>query len=245
MTTKEFKLEFDLLYNNILGEGAPGLDDYEVSVYLTIAQEELVKSYYTGKNFEKTSFEQTEARRRALDELVTPYSTAIEIASTNGLSSDSKMFELPKGVMYIVYEQVELSKSGSIIDGTIAEVKPTTYDEYAKANKNPFRKANHRRVLRLDLKKENSKTTVELISPEIIKNYRIRYVAYPSPIIINNLDEEDFEGLDLSINGDTKIAESKLNPYLHREIINRATELAVRDYRENSLETRIKTNSRV
>lgn len=43
MTTQEFSNEFDVLYNNIMSNQAPGLDEYEKSVFLTKAQSEILK----------------------------------------------------------------------------------------------------------------------------------------------------------------------------------------------------------
>lgn len=37
MTPDEFSNEFDILYNNIMSNKAPGLNVYEKSVFLTIA----------------------------------------------------------------------------------------------------------------------------------------------------------------------------------------------------------------
>lgn len=37
MSTQEFSNEFDVLYNNIMSNAAPGLDGYEKSVFLTKA----------------------------------------------------------------------------------------------------------------------------------------------------------------------------------------------------------------
>ena len=48
MTNKEFSYEFDILYNNIMSNQAPGLDDYEKSVFLTKAQENIVLELYSG-----------------------------------------------------------------------------------------------------------------------------------------------------------------------------------------------------
>ena len=48
MTIKEFSDEFDILYNNINSNQAPGLNDYEKSIFLTKAQEELILSYYSN-----------------------------------------------------------------------------------------------------------------------------------------------------------------------------------------------------
>lgn len=50
----EFSNEFDVLYNNIMSNAAPGLNEYEKSVFLTKGQEEIVKNYF---NLKVTSME--------------------------------------------------------------------------------------------------------------------------------------------------------------------------------------------
>ena len=37
MTTQEFSNEMDIQYNNVMSNAAPGLDEYEKSVFLTKA----------------------------------------------------------------------------------------------------------------------------------------------------------------------------------------------------------------
>ena len=79
MTTSEFSNEFDVLLNSFYTQGVFGetsskselvLDEYEKSVLLTQAQEEIVKELYSGK-FNGESFEKTEELRRSLSNLKT------------------------------------------------------------------------------------------------------------------------------------------------------------------------------
>lgn len=49
MTNQEFDTEFDVLYNNITSNQAPGLNTYEKSVFLTKAQAQLVNEYFNNK----------------------------------------------------------------------------------------------------------------------------------------------------------------------------------------------------
>ena len=66
MTTAEFSNEFDVLYNNIMSNQAPGLNEYEKSVFLTKAQNELVKNYFNKKslgNQEKEGFDENPKRQ--------------------------------------------------------------------------------------------------------------------------------------------------------------------------------------
>ena len=64
MTLQEFNTNFDLLYNNIASNQAPGLDEYEKSVFLTNAQLELVKNYFNPKgNKYQEGFDQSPKRQ--------------------------------------------------------------------------------------------------------------------------------------------------------------------------------------
>lgn len=49
MTNPEFNLQFDILYNNISSNKAPGLSLYEKSVFLTQAQDQILKAYLDPK----------------------------------------------------------------------------------------------------------------------------------------------------------------------------------------------------
>ena len=222
MTCTEFSNEFDILYNNIMSNQAPGLDEYEKSVLLTTAQEMLVKSYYSGKNPFSDSFEKTEEVRRCLNELINTYTTETKVERGNiGLSSKSVFYSLPDNpkVWFITYESVILKDDRLECNGNNeleAIVIPTSQDDYMKIAENPFKRANRRKVLRLD----NNEDIVELISEYSIKKYLIRYVTKPTPIIL-----EDLEG-GLSIDGISVQTECKLNPLLHRAILQKAVELA-------------------
>tara|TARA_R110002020_G_scaffold100855_1_gene238044 strand:+ start:12620 stop:13336 length:717 start_codon:yes stop_codon:yes gene_type:complete len=238
MTASESKEEFNLRYNNAL-EGAPGLDVYEISAYLTASQEEIVKQYYDASKSPESSFELKERSRRVLNELVKDEKITSQVSSTRGLVDDSKLYELSNDAMFIVLETVTM-------DGSVQKVIPTTHDEFMISYRNPFRKPNKNKAWRVDISKENSKTTVELVADREITQYNIRYISNPDPIIVGDLTTDDeVGGLGLSINGKTSVAACKLAELIHREIINRAVELAVIDYREPSLQNKVTGNSRV
>lgn len=64
MTNLEFSNEFDVLYNNITSNQAPGLDEYEKSVFLTKAQDEIVKAYFNPRlNKTQEGFDGNEKRQ--------------------------------------------------------------------------------------------------------------------------------------------------------------------------------------
>lgn len=222
MITTEFSNEFDALvqsYPTVAEFGKidrVAFDEYEKSVFLTKAQEELVIELYNGKNPFNDSFEKTEEIRRYLGELTKQYSTSSK--EEGGLSKDSYIFTLPDDLWFIVYEEVGVSDSklGCNTDRTLLVV-PTTHDEYNKVRNNPFRGQGKRRAIRLDL----TDNKVEIISTYNVVQYLIRYIAKPSPIIVVDLPES------LSINGISKKTECSLSPAIHRAILDRAVKLAL------------------
>ena len=215
MTTQEFSNEFDILYNNIMSNSAPGLNEYEKSIFLTQAQEALVLDIYRGK-FNENSFESTEEVSDYINTLVRQ-SKITDTVEGNGISTNSVFYQLPNDIWFITYESVILRDNNlDCKNGQEVIVKPITQDEYHSISKNPFRGANDRRVLRL-----LSDNKAELISKYRIESYLIRYLSKPEPIILDNLST-----YKVTINGKSEITECKLNPAVHRILLNRAVQLA-------------------
>ena len=246
MTTSEFKLEFDLLYDNISSSASPGLDNYEISVYLTTAQEELVKTNYSGANSINKGFENTEKRRRELNELVKTNESTTIITSSDNIVSGSVFFKIPDDVFYILNEQIKLTSTDTCLNNKYITIKPTTHDEILVDLKNPFRKPNKNKALRLDLSSIGSDKVVEIVTAYTPSSYKLRYVKKPKPIIVGNFESDpNLSGLGLLVDGLNVITECELNSEFHREILNRAVQLAIRDYRENNLRNKIETNNRI
>lgn len=243
MTTKEFKLEFDILYNNISSNAAPGLDDYEVSVYLSKAQLEIVKEYNGIANKYQKGFEANDKRRVDFKNLVKDYKSTTSIISSDKITSKmfSKFFEIPTDVFLIKYEK------GNYLKGTCdieIDIVPITLDEFNESIKNPFKRPYKDLAWRLDFNSTLS-NTVEIVSSEQLTTYHLRYIKYPDPIILTDLSTDpEFSGMNLSIDGITAEQTCKLDKEIHREILDRAVELAIRDYRENSLQNKVQLNNR-
>ena len=219
MTCEEFSNEFDTILNNYsITPGTIKLDEYEKSVFLTNAQEEIVISIYNGKNPFGDSFERTEEIRRYLSSLVKTYKTTDKKEGYTGLSKYSIFFELPSDLWFITYEAVNLkSDESECINGKYVSIIPITQDEYHRIRKNPFRDTNERRALRLDL----SNSIVEIISKYNVESYLVRYLSRPTPIILTNLVD------NLTINKESKKTECELHPALHKTILDRAIQLAI------------------
>ncbi len=227
MKVKEFSDNFDILLNSYgskhdLGEQLSQtvtLDEYEKSLFLTKAQEEIVLSLYTGKNTYGDSFEKTEEIRRYLANLIAE--VALEpITNTNGIplgiASTSKFFTLPEDLWFITYEAVEVSNA-KCPSKNILKVFPTKQDEYHSIKDNPFRGLNDRRALRLDLSEGN----VEIVCKYTVSKYYVRYIKKLSPIILIDLHE------GLKVGEEDKESECMLHETLHQKILERAVALAL------------------
>lgn len=228
MTNQEFSNSFQTLVNSYMrfrdfDDKEPRdtieFDEYEKSLYLSKAQEELTISLYNGKNPFGESFEQTEELRRYLAPLVQEAKLS-PIQTSNGMplgiDSKSKFFTLPDELWFITYESVEIS-NGDCDTHTTQDVYPVRQDEYHKIKKNPFRGANHRRALRLDLSENN----IEIVSKYEVTQYYLRYLRKIRPIVLENMPE------GLTINGVSNESPCELHESLHQRILELAVRMAL------------------
>ena len=240
MNAVEFSNQFDILYNNVMSDSAPGLSEYEKSVFLTTAQLVFVKQMY------KASFEHDEEHRRALDVLVTDYETFEEVETEEwkprylkGDTMEHSIFRLPEDLLWIVHETARVDDD-DCADGKYVDVVPENYDEIRRDVKNPFRGPSRWRVLRVDdglaqggERGESADVFVELVSKYHVDAYAIRYVRKPKPILLEDL----YDGL--SVDGETKQSKygwdgrqcCELNEGVHGDILTLAVQLAAASYK--------------
>ena len=188
-------------------------DEYEKSIFLTKAQEQIVLELYQ-------ELEQSEEVRKYLSNLIktdnyAPVGEQDETLINNNFKSYK--VEISNDILFMIYEQCTLSDENNCINNKIVSVVPTIHDDLDKVLKNPFKSPNSRKVIRLDFDNK-----IELISKYNISNYKVRYLKKPNPIILVALED------NLSINnGDTKVSNGETNPILHERIVQRAVQLAV------------------
>ena len=242
MTVTELNNEFDIHYNAIASNSAPGIDLYEKSVFFTKAQLELIKDYYNPKgNKYQTGFENSEKRRRDLNQLLKNFKSSSYLLSNNSIHKDSKFFIIPEDVFLITNESAKIKDKGCYLDDII-NIKPYTQDDFNIQIDNPFKKPNHKVAWRLDFSKLNNYNVVEIISPYNLE-YNMRYIKYPKPIILGDLITL-YPNENLTIDGYNTIQECELNEEIQREIIDRAVELALRDYNPKNLNQVVQLNQR-
>lgn len=109
MTCEEFSNEFDILYNNVMSNQAPGLDEYEKSVFLTRAQDDIVKRYFTPKgNKDFEGFDSSLKRNMDFSSLYRNYVINSEEAGIQKLDKDtvkSKYFDKVAAITLQVFNQ--------------------------------------------------------------------------------------------------------------------------------------------
>lgn len=248
MTTSEFSNEFDVYYNSITSNQAPGLDEYEKSVFLTKAQEELVTAYFNPrKNKTQEGFDDTEIRQMDFSNLIKVVHSKVGTGLKDPVfdhRKNSKSIALPDDLFILVNEEV------SVIRNTLTEflqVLPISYDEYRRLMSKPYKRPLKFQAWRLINNSEGSNTSDIIVGPgDTIQSYKVRYVQRPSPIILEPVSDPglslgggyigaDSNGNAVNINDSNKPdtlfpLECKLNPILHPDILQRAVELAKAAY---------------
>ena len=219
MNVQEFSNSFDTLLQPYIAKESfseqnnLAFDEYEKSIFLTKAQEQIVLELYQ-------ELEQSEEVRKYLSNLIktdnyVPVGEQDETLINNNFKSYK--VEISNDILFMIYEQCTLNDENNCINNKIVSVVPTIHDDLDKVLKNPFKSPNSRKVIRLDFDNK-----IELISKYNISNYKVRYLKKPNPIILVALEN------NLSINnGDTKVSNGETNPILHERIVQRAVQLAV------------------
>ena len=222
MTIPEFSDGFDLYYNNVTSNQAPGLNEWEKSMFLTKAEKEIVKNYFSANstgNTLKQGFDDS-AKRQADFSVLMKTAACTATTLTGKIDDRSFAFNYPNDVFIVINESVKIGSKTK-------QVMPLRYDEYIRLMSKPFQRPLKNQVWRLINKGEvdtsgKATKTVEIIPGpgEAISSYSVRYVRTPSPIIVGNLD-------GLSIDGQTAVStKCEIDPILHDDILQRAVELA-------------------
>lgn len=239
MQISEFSTEFDVLFNNITSNQAPGLNEYEKSVFLTKAQSQLVIEYFnTRTDGFGGGFDGSQKRQYDFSSLI----CVAELSDYNDasyikLDKRSRVFLFPSDYFLAVNE--------TISDGVFQyAITPLSYGEYQRLMLKPYNFPVKRGAWRLNTSiKENveggevisTQPIVEIIGkfqkteqegesvPTEHITYNLRYIKTLSPIVLDDLSNY---GTDLTIRGVTQETPCQLPEETHQEILERAVTLA-------------------
>ncbi len=219
MSVEEMDNMFEVLYNNVTSNQAPGLNAYEKSVFLTKAQDEILKNYFNPKskgNNTQDGFDANQKRQIDFSML-----TTVETKTSFGNSlfdgrSNTRSVSLPSKIMMAINEMATVSRNGNSV---LLQVIPIKFDEYSRLMSKPYKRPLKHQAWRLINNDTANKADIVIGPSDSLSNYTIRYIRRPNPIIVSNLDS-------LTIEGKSDTTECELDPILHEEILQRAVELA-------------------
>lgn len=259
MTTQEFSIEFDILYNNLASNAAPPLNEYEKSVFLTKAQSDIVLELYSGRNNLGLSFESSEEVSEYLKPLITSKVINLRYISESRDywnlkdllryelvdNSASSTVDYQSDIMIRLREEIleEEDYSSSTTYKTYPVI-PVTLDTLDSILNNPFRGPKFgKRALRIDSKLPestgSSKNNITILMSNetpsgstLLFKYRVWYLRYPKPIIIGIPKANQAEANNVTIEGEdiTDSSQCELPASLHRMILDRAVLYAKQAY---------------
>ena len=211
MTLEEFSTEFDVLYNSITSNAAPGFNDYEKSVLLTLAQEELIKSYFVANN-NTTGVGLDGSQKRHYD-----FSTLIKVKTLNNIIDSilttganvpvfnkdaNNIFLVPNDVFLVLNEYLTVKNNSYT-------VFPISYDSYNLLMSKPFPYPNKRQAWRLDSSINGEIAATKVIHVSDDKDISSKNITFESiyhkPLNI----EINIKNGDITLNNYVVVSESK------------------------------------
>lgn len=255
MTVEEMDDMFEVLYNNITSNQAPGLNAYEKSVFLTKAQDEIVKNYFNPKskgNNTQDGFDANQKRQIDFSMLTTVFSkdndsdasdssnTEEAVATqdiipsrpSGGDISVEKYFNVP------IFDTRSNSTSITLPDDLMMAINEMVKVERGTNKKEvllqviPLKFDEYTRLMSKPFKRPLKYQAWRLINSSV-KN-KADLIIGPSDTICNYTLRYIkrpapiiVSDLDgLTIEGTSSKSECQLDPILHEEILQRAVELA-------------------
>lgn len=205
MTCAELHLEFKFRCDKLDTLNYPNFLPEEIDLILNNAQERLVKQRYGFNNIKRQSFEETEKRTEDLKEIVKNAILTPLPYSIDNIDEDARFLLLPTDHWFTLQERATITCDycGTPVTKK-QEVDTVIHAEISTVLKDPFRKPNVEKVLRLMYMDK-----VELISNCTIVDYQMRYLKKPNKI-------------DLTTN-----VTSELSEHIHSELVDLAVSIAL------------------
>ena len=238
MDVNEMSNQFDVLYNNVTSNQAPGLNEFEKSVFLTKAQNMLLIEYHNNRvDGVGGGFDGSQKRQYDFSSLIK--TVALSVYNNSEYAHVDK-----RSVLYLFPEDYFLAVNETLADSSYQyTVIPLSYDEYSRLMMKPYAFPVKRAVWRLftgyaDVNHEQEDTTHHTVAEIIGKptmeggkgkedlsdvSYVLRYVRKPNPIILDNLSTY---GESVTIEGEKTPMGCELPPETHQEVLERAVTLA-------------------
>ena len=248
MTNEEFSNEFDVLYNNITSNQAPGLDEYEKSVFLTKAQSEILREYFNSRvDNTNGGFDGSQKRQYDFSFLIKTAKLEANVSNEGDenyipkMDNRGSLFNFPEDYFLSINEVIRDDASSNKFYSVVS----ISYSDYQRLMTKPYAYPPKRMAWRLFIGtiqktlEDTSKITVpvaeiigKFVGDPTTWDYTLRYVRKPNPIILINLTDDD-----LSIEGKKTETPCELPSQLHPELLEKAVTLAKIAYQAGSTAT--------
>jgi hypothetical protein len=226
MTALQMRDEFLVGFDKVASFAAPGFTDEEISLFLSEAQEQFVKTRYHGKgNKYQEGFEETEKRRKDLAWVTRQTTATVSSDQTDKISTNGTLYELPENFWLTVAEWVETSDGC----GHSKKIVPKTLDQFFADSPNPFKKPSKDEIWRLESTPFTDLTRHELVTDATydVNAYKLRYIKTLTDINISS--------------GIT----SELHPMVHREVVKMAVTIALENQQEPRTQSQAQMGAQV
>ncbi len=234
MTCEEFSNAFDVLlasykHKAIFGDQSSladlVLDEYEKSIFLTQAQDKIIKAYFDrSTNSEGIGFDDSPKRQMEFSSLIS--TIKIDVGTDGDFDDRGKTLQWDSDTYPLLF----LNEKVILNDDRSKVVVPLSYSEYNRQMSKSYSEPNKNQAWRLfsGAGSNFSSPTLELIlhsnDKDKFKSYKARYVRRPKPIVLVDLSNTSN---GLSVNGVITQSPCELNPILHEEILQEAVRLAL------------------
>lgn len=270
MTNEEFSNEFDVLYNSITSNQAPGLDEYEKSVFLTKAQSEILMEYFNSRvDGTNGGFDGSQKRQYDFSQLIKTATLKEDSSITTKIDKRSSCYKFPTDYFLSVNEIIADDKRQY-------SVVSISYSDYQRLMMKPYAYPPKNTAWRLFTSTTTESpgisiksSTTSAITKEVDTTESSTLIIKPTTITItvpvaevigkfgtnptyqlryvkkpNPIILIDLTNDDVSIEGSQTKSECELPSQLHQEILERAVTLAKIAYQGGSTSTLAQQQSR-
>lgn len=207
MTSQEMSKEFNIVFESVASMNAPGYTEYEKSVLLTQAQQDI------AIEVAQKGLDSNDYARTVLDKLMTEYGVNNTVAITDDttLINDNSynVVITPTTGYEFFYPYIEFAITADPAYQRVC--KPIDYDSYYTTISNPYSNPYNDMYWRLF---KNNKLLI-VTDGKTLTEVKGLYLKKPTPIITAVLVGNTIDGL-------TVITQPVLSPIVHREIVYRA-----------------------
>ena len=147
-TVKEWSDAFDVLFNEVMSNASAALDEYDKSIILTKAQEEIVKNYFNPKGNKYQEGYDGSAKRQSDFATLMKVATLAVASDYGKFDNRSDAYKFPDDFFIAVNEQYQVT-GGTPSKTYPYTIIPLSYTDYNRVMQKPYKYPPKSQVWRL------------------------------------------------------------------------------------------------